>query len=596
MEKLEKISLVIGVFLLITLMSWHFLPAYQTKKVFFETEVPEVKKEIASVGAVSFISPHHLVAEKLIENIFQKTAEINKNVKIKRIILFSPDHGNLSYGWGIISQNNWSTVLGEINSDSEATEILLKEKDIFTLNEPAFEDEHGIKNLLPFVKKYFGEAEIVPILLKEGLPADKIKRIGELFIKNFNENTIIILSADFSHSIGKTASEMHDQKSLKAMENFDYEKIKNLDIDCRSGLAILERYSEALGFQEFNLLENSNSSSIYGQNFGEENTSYITGYFSPGKKSEKNKSADILFLGDFMLDREMRTLIDRKGINWPTEKIQRLFWSQDLNVLNLESPLTEKTSVSIGSSSAEKRHFIFTSALEQAKLFFKAHKINIANLGNNHIQNFGKEGLNQTKSNLKNLKIDYFGDPSDKNSFLIKEVNGLKLAFVNYNQFSRSSSKEVSEKIKDLKRNTDFVIVYAHWGNEYQSRQNERQQKEAHEFLDSGADLIVGSHPHVIQPVEIYKNKAIFYSLGNFVFDQYFSEDVKKRLTLGISISKEKSDFYLIPLYAERTGQIVLSDRQKTAEILSSLANNSIVDQENMANIKTGRFTILNQK
>ena len=81
----------------------------------------------------------------------------------------------------------------------------------------------------------------------------------------------------------------------------------------------------------------------------------------------------------------------------------------------------------------------------------------------------------------------------------------------------------VVEEIEKVKNKSDFVVVYTHWGLEYHLRESESQKNLAHMFVDAGADVIIGSHPHVVQPIEIYKEKVIFYSLGNLVFDQYFS-------------------------------------------------------------------------
>ncbi|KAF5064283.1 Capsule biosynthesis protein CapA [anaerobic digester metagenome] len=78
--------------------------------------------------------------------------------------------------------------------------------------------------------------------------------------------------------------------------------------------------------------------------------------------------------------------------------------------------------------------------------------------------------------------------------------------------------------VKEARKNADLVIVHSHWGIEYDSSPNPRQKEIGRALVNAGADIVVGHHSHTLQPVEIYKGKVIFYSLGNFVFDQGWSK------------------------------------------------------------------------
>lgn len=323
---------------------------------------------------------------------------------------------------------------------------------------------------------------------------------------------------------------------------------------------------------------------------GEENASLQ----SRKKIEEKKKTADILFLGDLMLDRYERTLIERKGIGWITEGAERLFLGQDLNIANLEGPITEKKSVSLGTDEKEKNHFVFTFSPEQALGFLEKNRISAVSIGNNHILNFGKSGLDETEKFLESKKVSYFGDPENPNNYLIENINGLKICLINYNQFGGSGAEETAGKIKELKNSCDFLVVYAHWGKEYELNESEKQKIQAREFIDAGADMIVGSHPHVVQSMEIYKGKTIFYSLGNFIFDQYFSEDTRIGLALGVSFSGEKTDFILTPIYIEKNGKLVLADQNKKNSLLKRIAERSEVDNAIKNDIISGRFSISN--
>jgi poly-gamma-glutamate synthesis protein (capsule biosynthesis protein) len=351
------------------------------------------------------------------------------------------------------------------------------------------------------------------------------------------------------------------------------------------------KFAQAKNCDNFYLLSNSNSSEIYQHNFIGENTSYVTGYFSQEKKVKNAPVVNILFMGDLMLDRYNRTIIKRNGVSYFTKDFNRFFWSQDLNILNLEGPITGNQTISLDTEIDDKNHFKFTFDKSDTRDFLEYNRINMVNLGNNHILNFGENGARETVDFLKENEVGYFGSPlDDRNSYIEKNINGLKIALVNYNRFYKLGSENTISKIRDAKSKNDFVVVYAHWGNEYELTHSETQKKIAYSFIDNGADLIIGSHPHVVQPIEIYKNKAVFYSLGNFVFDQYFSQDVRNELGVLISFSREKVDFVLVPLYRNNNGSLELSDEKRRTELLDRLAQNSNASELIKEEIRAGSF------
>ncbi len=109
------------------------------------------------------------------------------------------------------------------------------------------------------------------------------------------------------------------------------------------------------------------------------------------------------------------------------------------------------------------------------------------------------------------------------------------------------------------KSQADLVFASFHWGNEY-SRHSKRQEVLAHLAIDSGADVVVGHHPHWIQEVEEYRGKPIYYSLGNLVFDQMWSDPTRKGLILKLTFSGSKlQSRELIPIKIFNYGQPVIS-------------------------------------
>jgi poly-gamma-glutamate synthesis protein (capsule biosynthesis protein) len=168
----------------------------------------------------------------------------------------------------------------------------------------------------------------------------------------------------------------------------------------------------------------------------------------------------------------------------------------------------------------------------------------------------------QTKKYLEEAGIGYFGAPTDTgNRYWIREVNGMQIAFVNYNQFVSNGKEKALADIAEAKSKSDFVVLYTHWGKEYVPALQSVKDL-AHEFVSAGADLIIGSHPHVVQEHEIYHEKTIYYSLGNLVFDQYDSEETKNGLLVRASIDVKTKAVSIeeIPVNLKSNGQTIVKE------------------------------------
>jgi poly-gamma-glutamate synthesis protein (capsule biosynthesis protein) len=239
-------------------------------------------RETAPLRAVSIITPHHLLAKGLIEEIFQRIQTENQDVKIERIILLSPNHFNLGNGWFIVSDKNREVENGTISSDNEMINDLVSRRLLYKDNK-AFQKEHGIDNILPFIKKYFPDSKIIPVIIKENAPVNKTEVLARYFAEG-SQNTLVILSADFAHNFSSAESDVFDKDSILAISNLDFSKINNLKIDCPSGLYLLMKFSEMKNFRKFNLIANLNAQKITNSLNSKENTSYITGFFTKTNK------------------------------------------------------------------------------------------------------------------------------------------------------------------------------------------------------------------------------------------------------------------------------------------------------------------------
>lgn len=249
----------------------------------------------------------------------------------------------------------------------------------------------------------------------------------------------------------------------------------------------------------------------------------------------------VLFAGDMMFDRSVRTAMRAQGNDFIFSCISETLKKADLVVANLEGPITDHVSMSEGSVIDTPANYTFTFAPEVAALLHR-HNIKLVNLGNNHILNFGVAGEHATKAYLKTAGIEYFGD-TQNNIVAYINIDGVRLAFINYNEFApegwRENASTTFAQITEARVQGYAPVVYTHWGDEYVLVAPQRLQTLARQFIDTGAEVVVGSHPHVVEQSEVYKTKYIYYSLGNFIFDQYFLPEVQRGLLLSVTFSPQ---------------------------------------------------------
>lgn len=274
--------------------------------------------------------------------------------------------------------------------------------------------------------------------------------------------------------------------------------------------------------------------------------------------SHVDSTVKLLFAGDAMVDRTVRVVAEREGYDFLLEPLIAVFEDHDLVIMNLEGPITVFPSVSVFASEGNPHNTRFTFDPRVAGVLGEFGVI--VHLGNNHIWDFGKEGIQQTKQVLSKENVSFFGDSGGHTeSVLVKEVGGMRVGFVSYNEFSGESESRAKTSLRLLDSSTDFLVLYAHWGEEYTNIPTSAQVVLARQFVDNGADLIVGSHPHVVQTSDIYNHVPIYYSLGNVIFDQYWEKSVRCGALLSVEIKKgEVKSHELIPVRLERTRQTVL--------------------------------------
>lgn len=248
----------------------------------------------------------------------------------------------------------------------------------------------------------------------------------------------------------------------------------------------------------------------------------------------KPPRAEVMFGGDMMFDRFIRSKMEQSGEDFIFSCLASLFRSADIVIANLEGPITQNASVSVGTMPTEAENFAFTFPTSTARLLAR-HNILAVSTGNNHIHNFGREGAEETAQYLREAGVGFAGDSPHPATFEMR-IRGVPLALISYNEFSagRGSASTTLGEIAAARARGDLPVVFAHWGVEYATTSSAYSRELAHSFIDAGAELVVGAHPHVMQEHEVYGGKHIYYSLGNLIFDQYWNDGVRAGLLLNV--------------------------------------------------------------
>lgn len=303
--------------------------------------------------------------------------------------------------------------------------------------------------------------------------------------------------------------------------------------------------------------------------------------------------ATIIIAGDYSPKDRIAQLIDVGDTSGIFDEIKDLLSQTDYSIVNFESAVTTAYSKLI------KKAGPGMHCTAKAVELLKKTGFNAVTLANNHFRDYGDEGVNNTVQELKKNDIEYFGggkniDEAERTFF--KDVNGNMLAFISVceHEFSIASSTrggaapldviDVSRRIKEAKKQVDFVIVIVHGGNEHYQLPSPRLKKTYRYFVEMGADAVINHHQHCFSGYEVYDGKPIFYGLGNFCFDwngrrnMMWNEGYMVKLTLD-----ETVNFEIIPYIQcdEEPAVINMRDekRQKFDESIAEL--NQIIADDN---------------
>jgi poly-gamma-glutamate synthesis protein (capsule biosynthesis protein) len=262
---------------------------------------------------------------------------------------------------------------------------------------------------------------------------------------------------------------------------------------------------------------------------------------------------------------------------YPVAATKEITAAADLTVINLEAPLIEGCPYhDFGLTFCGRPGF--TGALQAAG-------VDVATLENNHIGNYGAQGIAETIDHLAASGIDY----SDRDTLAVREVRGLRFGFLAFNGVGETIERQLmAAQVTAARQQVDVLAVAFHWGAEYVALPRpapgiaeDDPQEIAHLAVDAGADLIIGNHPHWVQAVEVYQGKLIAYAHGNFIFDQMGSYETRVGVIGRYTFYEDvlvRAEF--IPVLIEDHAQPVLLEGAEAQAVLDGMRQASLELQE----------------
>lgn len=295
-----------------------------------------------------------------------------------------------------------------------------------------------------------------------------------------------------------------------------------------------------------------------------------------GDPQTSSQSTTVVFVGDVMLARSVETLFDARGTSYPFLGVQEFLNSHTVVYGNFEGVVPE----------VHRHTKPMTFAFSVDKKIIPSLKdagFTHLTLANNHANDFGKKELEHTRTLLRDVGIEAYGSPTSiaEQDISYITVGTTRIAVLPLHAvFTYPSITQVRTALSVAEKQSDIQLVSIHWGEEYRNRNTKAQKEYAHALIDLGVDAIIGHHPHVIENIEMYRNAPIFYSLGNFIFDQYWDESVKTGLAVVVRQSESVLRYEIVPVYSAESSPILLkeTDRQKVLDALASVSDLSLQD------------------
>ena len=321
-------------------------------------------------------------------------------------------------------------------------------------------------------------------------------------------------------------------------------------------------------------------------------------------ENEKNKTIVLKAVGDIALFRSIQKEIINKGDDYIFKNIKNTMNEADLIFGNFEFSCTNAYQPKLFDS---RHDFIVETSVLAA---LSSIKFTVLNIANNHIMDWGREGLITTKKGLEELGINCLGAGENLNEArrpVVIKKNGIKIGFLAYTKNGNSTPNRagapliyfpyIYDDITRLKKDVDHIIVSLHWGVELSDYPHPRDIELGHKIIDAGAKVILGHHPHIVQGIEEYNNGLIYYSLGSFIFDpvevydpyghkkiEKYSDKALESIIADIHLTKDEVLFYrVIPTKVTEKKQVILLGKEERNNSINRIKMKTcLLNDENM--------------
>ncbi len=313
---------------------------------------------------------------------------------------------------------------------------------------------------------------------------------------------------------------------------------------------------------------------------------------TPAVPEPEPEPVTLLFTGDVLLSDYVLENYDRDGISGVLSPVLlEAMQTADITVINNEFPFSTR------GEQAPDKQFTFRVNPDYVRVLTDMG-VDIAGIANNHVLDFGPDALLDTFETLENAGIDYMGAGSDlsrASALITKEVNGKTFGFLAASRVIPVVSWDIKNAspgvfttydpalllaaIKEARTHCDFLSVFVHWGIERDEYPQDYQVTMAQQYIDAGADLVVGAHPHVLQGIAYYENKPVFYSLGNFIFNR----EIPRTAVLRVTVPPEGSPVFQLIAASAANARTIADDgdkRNAACDYLESISEGIVIDDE----------------
>jgi poly-gamma-glutamate capsule biosynthesis protein CapA/YwtB (metallophosphatase superfamily) len=271
------------------------------------------------------------------------------------------------------------------------------------------------------------------------------------------------------------------------------------------------------------------------------------------------KPITVTLAGDVMFEGDIKSQINKYGVDYPFKYVNTYFKKSDLTVVNLE------TSISTRGKAASKQ-FTFRANPSVVK-GIKNSGIDVVSLANNHTLDYGTTALFDTMNYLKKSNIGTVGagkNSQEAFSAQYRVINGKRIAIIGLSRVlpeaswfasntkagiaSAYSTNPMMNYVKTAVKKSDYTIIMIHWNKERKDYPEDYARKLGKQFIDLGVDAVIGGHSHTLMGSEIYKGAPIYYSLGNFIFDGSSDPRGQESMIVRLTLQNNKVASSIIPL------------------------------------------------